>query len=207
MNGADGTMALIQGLALGAGICLTLGPQSLYVLRQGIRGEKALATAAICTAADFVLIAAAAAGASALVMSFPEAMRYGVWGGALFTLAFGALTLAAAFRPAAAVGHHLTTPRSAATALALSFLNPQVYFEMVAMVGGVSLQFEPGDRTLFALGVGLISPVWFFGLALGGRKLSGLFASARAQSLLDGATGVLMLALAGLIVASETGLF
>ena len=207
MSEAAATYALIQGIALGAAICLTLGPQSLYVLRQGIRGEQALATAAICTAADFVLIAAAAAGASALVMSFPDAMRYGVWGGALFTLAFGAMTLAAAFRPAMASNRGPAASRGVATALALSFLNPQVYFEMVAMVGGMSLQFEPGDRVLFALGVGLISPLWFFGLALGGRRLSCLFASVRAQRLLDGGTGVMMLGLAAFVIAAELGQF
>lgn len=203
---AAGTAALIQGIALGAAICLTLGPQSLYVLRQGIRGERALAVAAVCTAADFVLVAAAAAGASALVMSFPEAMRYGIWGGALFTLAFGLLTLAAAFHPVALPLGGPIPSRGIATALALSFLNPQVYFEMVALVGGVSLQFEPGNRIVFALGVGLISPVWFFGLALGGRRLSAFFASARAQRMLDGGSGVLMLGLAAFIVAGESGL-
>ena len=206
MTEAAGSYALIQGLLMGAGICLTLGPQSLYVLRQGIRGDGALITAAICTAADFILIAAAAAGASALVMSFPEAMRLGIWGGAIFTLAFGTLTLAAAFRPAASVEPSNVPSRCVGAALALSFLNPQVYFEMVAMVGGVSLQFDPADRTLFALGVGLISPLWFFGLAICGRRCAGLFASRRAQILLDTITGTLMLGLAAAIIAGETGL-
>lgn len=203
MTGTGGSFALLQGLILGAGLCLTLGPQSLFVLRQGIHGEAAYRTAAICTAADFILIAAAAAGANALVMSFPEAMRYGVWGGALFTLIFGVLSLTAALRPRQVEYRGRTASRVIATAFALSFLNPQVYFETVALVGGVSLQFAPTERTFFALGAGLISPLWFFGLAMGGNKLSVLFNGGRAQCCLDMLTGVAMVALAGLIIASE----
>lgn len=196
--------ALVQGLLMGVGVCLTLGPQSLYVLRQGVRGEGPLTTAAICTAADFILIAAAAAGANAVVASFPDAIRLGVWSGALFTLAFGLLTLISALRPAAPVSRAAAAPKAVTTALALSFLNPQVYFEMVAMVGSVSLQFLPQDRPLFALGVGLISPLWFFGLALCGRHCAGFLASRRARMLLDLSAGTVMLALAVLMFAGMT---
>ncbi|MCB1378415.1 MAG: LysE family transporter [Alphaproteobacteria bacterium] len=194
MIGVEGHGALIQGIMLGASICVTLGPQSIFVLRQGIHGECALRTAAICTAADLLLIAAAAAGANALVMSFPEAMRYGVWGGAIFT---------AAFRPRAAVSGGAATSRVVKTTLALCFLNPQVYLEMVAVVGGMSLQFAPQERSFFALGVGLISPLWFFGLAMGGRKLAAVFRCNRAQCAIDLVAGLAMVALAIAIIAGE----
>ena len=203
MTAAAEPVALIQGMMLGASICFTLGPQSLFVLRQGIHGEQAFRIAAICTAADLLLIAAAAAGANAIVMSFPEAIRFGAWGGAIFTLAFGCLALMTAFRPRPAEAQGTGSPRAIRAALALCFLNPQVYFEMVAIVGGVSLHFAPTERTIFALGVGLISPLWFFGLALGGRKLSVLFNCRGAQRALDAATGLAMLGLAMSIFASE----
>ena len=198
-------MALIQGIMLGASICFTLGPQSVFVLRQGIHGDHAFRIAAICTAADLILIAAAAAGANAIVMSFPAAVRFGAWGGAIFTLAFGCLTLLAAFRPRPADADGTLASGAIRTALALCFLNPQVYFEMVAIVGGVSLHFDPADRAVFALGVGLISPLWFFGLAFGGRKQSALFNCRGAQCALDALTGAAMLALAATVIAGEMG--
>ena len=205
MIGSGWLFALLQGVLVGTGICFTLGPQSVLVLRQGIRGESAFRIAAICTASDLLLIAAAAAGANAIVMTFPDAARYGIWGGAVFTLAFGCLALASAFRPRPAEVRKPACTHLITAALALSLLNPQVYFEMVAIVGGMALQFEPADRTAFALGVGLISPLWFFGLALGGRRLSQVFRCTRAQCALDAFAGLVMLALATGILAGEMG--
>jgi L-lysine exporter family protein LysE/ArgO len=203
---AAGSFALIQGIMLGGSTCLALGPQSVFVLRQGINGNAAFRAAGICIAADVILIAAVALGANAMVMSFPGAAQFGAWGAAIVTFAFGCLALAAAFRPHVAAAASLTTSRVLKTAFALSFLNPQVYFETVALVGGVSLQFAPGDRSLFALGAALISPIWFFGLALGGSKLSALFNCKTAQCGLDLVTGTVMLGLAAAIIAGQTGL-
>jgi L-lysine exporter family protein LysE/ArgO len=90
--------------------------------------------------------------------------------------------------------------------LALSLLNPQVYLEMVVLVGGLALQFPSGERVLFATGVALVSPLWFFGLVAGGRRLGPLFARPRALSALDTAGGLVMLALAATIAVGELGL-
>jgi L-lysine exporter family protein LysE/ArgO len=88
-------------------------------------------------------------------------------------------------------------------ALALSLLNPQVYLEMIVLVGGMALSFPPAERTLFAIGVAFVSPLWFFGLVIGGRRLSRLFARPQALVALDVTTGLAMLALAGAIVVGE----
>ena len=53
---------LLQGMALGVSLCFTLGPQSLFVLRQGMRGERALQVATICSLSDVAMIIAGAAG-------------------------------------------------------------------------------------------------------------------------------------------------
>ena len=135
MIGSGWLFALLQGILVGAGICFTLGPQSVFVLRQGIRGESAFRIAAICTASDLLLIAAAAAGANAIVMTFPDAARYGIWGGAVFTLAFGCLALASAFRPRPAEIHKPAGARLITAALALSLA--------VNASGTVSLEMVP----------------------------------------------------------------
>lgn len=208
-----GDVALIpfsQGIVLGMGICCTLGPQSAFVLRQGIHGNAALGVAAICTLADCLLIAAAAGGAGAIVLLLPQASRMALWGSAAFVAAFGGVSILAAFRPRSTGGSALSEARfkmSALTAaLALSLLNPQVYVEMVAMVGGVALQFPPMERVLFAVGVGLVSPVWFFGLAVGGRRLAKFLVRPRALFALDMVTGLVMLGLAASIIINDLGL-
>jgi L-lysine exporter family protein LysE/ArgO len=198
---------LLQGIVLGAGICCTLGPQSVFVLRQGIHGKAALGVAAICTLADCLLIGIAAAGAGAIILLLPQAASIGLFGSAAFIATFGAVAIVAAFRPRPANKSALSEdkPRTSAltAALALSLLNPQVYVEMVALVGAIALQFPPMERILFVIGVGLVSPVWFFGLAVGGRQLSRFLNRPRALLAIDLTTGLVMIGLAASIVIGE----
>ena len=74
---------------------------------------------------------------------------------------------------------------------------------MVVLVGGVALQFPPADRVLFGFGVGLVSPLWFFGLVVGGRHFAGVFARPMAMSAFDIGSGVMMLVLAAMIIDSK----
>ena len=206
MPDGAGISPLLQGIALGATICCSLGPQSIFVLRQGIHGKAAFAVAAICSLADILLIIVATAGAEAIILLLPQASRIGVWGGAIFLAAFGCLALAAALRPhstALAPATEMSQGRALAGALAISLLNPQVYVEMVMVVGGISLMFPPGERALFGAGVALVSPLWFFGLATCGRNMARLFAQPCALFSLDLATGFAMLALAASIIMAE----
>ena len=211
MNGGSDLVPLLQGIVLGATICASLGPQSAFVLRQGIHGDAAFGVAMVCTLADFLLIAAAAAGADAISRSLPHAASIGAWGGAIITSAFGCIVLAGALRrrpavmQATAVG--AVHVQAIVVALALSLLNPQVYLEMIVLVGGMALLFPPSERVLFAVGVAVVSPLWFFGLVIGGRRLSRLFARPQALAALDLATGLAMLTLAAAMVIGELGWF
>ena len=207
MNGGSDLVPLLQEIVLGATICASLGPQSAFVLRQGIHGDAAFGVAMVCTFADFLLIAAAAAGADAITRLLPHAASIGAWGGAIIASAFGCVVLAGALRrrPAPAVGPVHT--QAIVVALALSLLNPQVYLEMIVLVGGMALLFPPSERVLFAVGVAIVSPLWFFGLVIGGRRLSRLFARPHALAALDLATGLAMLMLAAAIVVGELGSF
>jgi L-lysine exporter family protein LysE/ArgO len=198
---------LLQGIALGVSICASPGPQTVLVLRQGIQGEAALGVAAICTFSDFLLIAAAAVGADALLRLVPNAASIGAWGGATLCLAYGAFALIAALRQrgGAAPAASTVRTRAFAAAFAFSLLNPQTYLEMLLLVGGIALAFPPAERALFALGVALVSPLWFFGLVFGGRRLADLFARPRALWALDVATGFVMLVLATAIINGQLG--
>ena len=208
MNGGEQLIPLLQGMALGAGICLTLGPQSAFVLRQGIRGEAAFTVAAICTFADLLLIAAATIGVHAIIGQFPGMSSISAWGGAAFAAAFGFVALSRAARSGRAPAQETPFARTnyggaIAAALALSLLNPQTYVEMLMLVGSSAMRFSPGDRVTFSVGVALISPLWFFGLVAGGRRLAFLFIKPRALGALDLIAGLAMLALATTIVIGE----
>src|SRR5215470_16979930 len=82
---------LLQGIALGASLCFTLGPQSLFVLRQGMRGERALQVATICSLSDAAMIVAGATGFGALLGAFPALKSFAGWGGAVLVVAYGGM--------------------------------------------------------------------------------------------------------------------
>lgn len=205
-------MALLQGFILGTSLCASLGPQSLFVLRQGMRGEAAFRVALICTLADFALIAAAIVGAETLVDVAPGLDRIVSWTAVIFILGYVCFTLfEASRRPVKAVEED-GGPRAIRTvatvtvaALALSLLNPQVYMEVMVTVGLVSQSFPSEERWLFGLGFAAVSPIWFFGLVLGGRKIAPLFARRKVWRAVDFATGFAMIVLALAIIGREFG--
>jgi L-lysine exporter family protein LysE/ArgO len=207
---AESWTIVMQGVALGVTLCCTLGPQSIFVLRQGIRGVAAFEAATICTGADLAMIVAGAAGFGALVAAFPIIAQGAGWGSAAFILAYGGKLLAdAVWRRSGAEAAPIGTARARscaiATALALSVLNPQVYLEMMGIVGSVAMRFADADRAVFALGVMLVSPVWFYGLAIGGQRLTTLLGSRRVSRAVDLATALPMLGLGAALALSELG--
>jgi len=202
---------LLQGIALGVSLCFTLGPQSLFVLRQGMCGERALQVATVCSLSDAAMILAGATGFGALLAAFPDFKSLAGWGGAAFVVLYGGLQLTGALlrrqeRRAPQPRAMRAASCAIVPALALSLLNPQVYLEMVGVVGSVAIRFAEAERAAFALGVMLVSPLWFFGLAFAGRRLAALMRCRRAALALDLMTASLMLGLGAAMALAESGL-
>jgi len=96
--------------------------------------------------------------------------------------------------PPASAAPRTTLAAAVLTCLALTWLNPHVYLDTVFLLG--SIANTHGDaRWWFALGAGVASILWFFGLAYGARLLGGVLGSPRAWRILDGVIAVVMIAL------------
>ena len=102
----------------------------------------------------------------------------------------GASAIATATRPTVRTG----LLAAVLTCLALTWLNPHVYLDTVFLLGSVANTHGDG-RWAFAVGAGIASIAWFFGLAYGARLLGGVLASPRAWRVLDGVIAVVMIAL------------
>lgn len=215
------------GVGLGASLIIAIGAQNAFVLRQGIRRDHVFAVVVTCVLCDWALIAAGAAGFGALIGAFPFVTRVAAWAGAAFLVAYGALALRSAFKPAvlhaekpAATAHAgaagaagpAVTATSAATVptvraaviatLAVSLLNPHVYLDTVVLLGGLAAQYAAPMRLWFALGAMLASALWFAGLGFGARFLAPVFERPTAWRALDVAVGAVMWWIAaGLVLA------
>ena len=109
----------------------------------------------------------------------------------------GSVTSVAPAATLTATGTRLTA--AVLTCLALTWLNPHVYFDTVFLLGSVANTHGDG-RWAFAVGAGIASIVWFFGLAYGARLLGGVLGSPRAWRVLDAVIAVVMIVLGVLLV-------
>ena len=214
---------LLAGFGLGLSLIVAIGAQNLFVLRQGIRREHAIAVAAVCAVSDAVLIVLGVSGLGLVIQAVPWLVDVVRWAGFAFLLVYGLLAARRALRPsgqalrvetpvaganaagatnapATAVGATATTTATRLapvllTCLALTWLNPHVYLDTVFLLGSVASSH--GElRWWFAAGAAVASIVWFFGLAVGARYLGRWLATPRAWRILDGVIAVVMIAIA-----------
>lgn len=205
--------SVLAGFGLGLSLIVAIGAQNLFVLRQGIRREHALAVAAVCAVSDAALIAVGVSGLGAVLQAAPWLVDAARWGGAIFLGGYALLAARRALRPSGAAlriegdpaapggapgGGVATRTRLAPvilTCLALTWLNPHVYLDTVFLLGSVA-STHGALRWWFAAGAATASVVWFFSLALGARHLGRWLSSPRAWRVLDGIIAVVMLAIA-----------
>lgn len=186
--------AFIAAFGLGLSLIMAIGAQNAFVLRQGLRREHVLAVVLACAVSDAILIAAGVAGFAEISDRLPwlePVMRYG---GAAFLFAYGAMALRNAWRGGQALtredGASPGLGRTLAICLALTWGNPHVYLDTLALMGAVSSGYA--DKLGFAMGGMTASGVFFFSLGYGARFLAPVFARPVAWRWLDLIIGLVM---------------
>ena len=189
----------IQGWLVSTSLILAIGAQNAFVLRQGLRREHIGWVVLACAVSDAVLIAAGVAGFGAASRAVPwlgDAMR---WGGVVFLLVYGALRFRAALQGGEALqpggGAPVSLGKVLTTCLVLTWANPHVYLDTVALIGSISAQFAP-HQLGFGLGAALGSFTFFAALGYGARLLAPVFANPKAWVGLEIGVGLTMWAIA-----------
>lgn len=195
--------AFLPGFLLGFSLILAIGAQNAFVLRQGIRRAHVFAVVLTCALSDAALIAAGVAGMGQLAGAAPWFAPMMRFGGAAFLIWYGYSNLRAAWQGGSGLtagpGADHGLPRTLATVLALTWLNPHVYLDTVVLIGSVAAQYD--DRLGFGLGATAASFAFFFTLGYGARLLAPLLARPGAWRGLDAAIGLTMWAIAGKLIA------
>ncbi|QDC10542.1 amino acid transporter [Oceanicola sp. D3] len=205
--------AAIAGFSLGLSLIVAIGAQNAFVLRQGLRRAFVLEVALLCALSDATLIAIGVAGFATLADVMPALLPWFRWGGVVFLLAYGARSFLAAWRGGEALeatgaasgngaGSAVSRWKTLATCAALTFFNPHVYLDTVALTGSISTRYAPHELA-FGVGAVIASFTFFFSLAYGARLLAPLFARPAAWRVLDVLIGAVMWAIAaGLILGA-----
>lgn len=195
--------ALVAGFLVSISLIAAIGAQNAFVLRQGLRREYVGLVVAICALSDAVLIAAGVAGFGAASAALPWLGTVMRLGGAAFLIVYGALRLRSALRGGqvldAAAGGAVSRGRVVLTCLALTWANPHVYLDTLALLGAVSAQYAP-QGLAFGIGAVLASAGFFTALGYGARLLRPLFQRPIAWVWLDLLiAGVMWMLAAGLL--------
>ena len=208
--------AFLEGFVVSIVLIVAIGPQNAYVLRQGIRGRHAVPVATVCFMADASLITLGVLGVGAYIAQSPLQSTILAWGGVSFLLWFALRSIRSAMHPeglgAAKMDEAAGDAKGAGVrtamlhAAAFSFLNPWVYMDTMALIGGVSVQYDTSiERNGFWIGAVLASCVWFYGLAFGGKAMAPWFEKPITWRVLDSFIALVMILVAVKLVSSQLG--
>lgn len=202
----------VEGFLLQASLILALGAQNLFVLESGLKRQRQLLVATVCSICDLILIIAGVAGAATIFVQIPMLkIAFGFFGAA-FLLYYGARKILEAFAPIEDLHAPSPTVRSAKEivmlSLGFSLLNPHVYLDTVILIGGYSAKFQELEpRLQFGLGAGTFSVIWFFGLAMFAAVLAPWIHHPRTMKRVSFVAGSVLILLAGKLGAQAYSWF
>ncbi|OWV77428.1 amino acid transporter [Rhizobium sp. R339] len=176
------------GLMMGLSLIVAIGAQNAFILRQGLRNEHVFAVCLTCALSDAALILLGVTSLQQIASLLPwldPVMRYG---GAAFLAWYGAKSLYSAMRSSAtltaAEAKTASFRQTLATCLALTWLNPHVYLDTVALLGTISTRY-PGQQASFAAGAMTGSFLFFFALGYGATWLRPIFSKPASWRMLE----------------------
>lgn len=191
-------LAFIPGFLTGLSLIIAIGAQNAFVLRQGLTRKHIGLVVLICAISDVALIALGIAGLGAVINSLPWLLEIIRWFGVAYLTYFAFTAARSAFKSQTLDASGVPSgsrAKVAATALALTFLNPHVYLDTVILLGSVANQFAD-DRWLFGFGAMASSVVWFTALGFGAKAASRFMAKPIFWRVLDSIIAVVMISIA-----------
>lgn len=188
-----------NGLLLGFSLIMALGPQNVFLIRQGALKRHAALSAIVCFLCDVILISGSIAGLNHILEKHPVFQQWIIWFGAAFLFFYGGRALYSAFKNQSAPSSNddLSPDRWQILLLALGFslLNPHAIIDSLVIIGGGSAQF-PEHQYAFLCGVLTASLLWFSSLTITTRYFSDLLTREVVWRRIELGSGLLMVYLA-----------
>ncbi|KGP64034.1 amino acid transporter LysE [Legionella norrlandica] len=184
-----------NGLLLGLSLIMALGPQNVFLLKQGARKNHAALSAAICFFCDVTLVCGSVAGLHHLLLAHPFLQTWMIWLGSIFLLYYAIKNLRSAFFKNKQGA--LETPQSHTRiqiiifALGFSLLNPHAIIDTLVIVGSGSSQY-PDHKLAFLTGVISASLLWFSSLTVTTRYFSDILTKAAVWRAIEFLSSILM---------------
>ncbi|KTC91578.1 LysE family transporter [Fluoribacter dumoffii] len=185
----------LNGLLLGLSLIIALGPQNVFLIKQGAQNNHAILSATICFICDLILICSSIAGLHKLLLIRPVLQIWMMVLGTVFLLFYAAKALTNAFSKPENNAESVLQPRTRSQivllALGFSILNPHAIIDSLVIIGGGSSGY-PNQEHIFLLGVLTSSFIWFSSLTFTARYFSDVLTKANVWKGIELVSGVLM---------------
>jgi len=199
-------LVYLNGLMLGLSLITALGPQNVFLIRQGALKNHAIMSAIICFCCDVILVIGSVAGLNQLLNLHPVLHVWIIWFGVAFLAYYGtnALRKGLARTNSETIEQKQTCSRLQIILLALGFslLNPHAIIDSLVIIGSGSRQY-PDHPYFFLMGVVTSSFLWFTSLTFTTHRFADLLARQAIWQRIELGSGILMLALSLKLAGSQ----
>jgi len=196
-------LAFISGFLISISLILALGPQNVFVLRQGLLSSHVFASCLVCSISDALLIAAGVLGVGLFITQIEGLAVWMSIGAAIFLIFYGCLRIKSSLNPK---GLEVDDSESKdlwptmLAGLAFTYLNPHVYVDTLLLIGGASSSYTGDDKWMFGIGAATASFVFFFSLGYGAKSLSPLLNNPESWKIIDLFIAGIMFTVAGILL-------
>ena len=196
-------LAFVSGFLISISLILALGPQNVFVLRQGLLRSHVFAACLICSISDALLIAAGVLGVGLFISEIEELAIWMSVGAAFFLIFYGCLRIRSAFDPKGmevGEGESQDLWPTILAGLAFTYLNPHVYVDTLLLIGGASSSYVGDEKLMFGIGAASASFVFFFSLGYGAQRLSPILNNPESWKIIDLFIAGIMFTVAGILM-------
>lgn len=184
-----------NGLLLGLSLIMALGPQNVFLIKQGARRNHPTLSVIVCFICDAALAFASVAGLHQLLQTHPTLQTWMLWLGSAFLLYYAFKTLRSAFasKDAGMDKSHQPLNRRQIVLFAMGFslLNPHAIIDTLVIIGSGSSQF-PDHKLAFLTGVITSSFIWFSSLTMTTRYFANILSRTTVWQFIELFSGTLM---------------
>ena len=196
-------LAFISGFLISISLILALGPQNVFVMRQGLLRSHVFAACLVCSISDALLIGAGVLGVGLFLSEMEELAIWMSIGASIFLILYGCLRVKSALNPK---GLEVSDDESQdlwptiLAGLAFTYLNPHVYVDTLLLIGGASSNYAGDEKLMFGIGAATASFVFFFSLGYGAKRLSPILNNPESWKIIDLFIAGVMFTVAGILL-------
>jgi L-lysine exporter family protein LysE/ArgO len=194
----------LEGFAISISLIFALGPQNVFVLRQGLMKEHVFISCLVCAVSDALLIGAGVLGVGAFISEIEEIKIWISIMASLFLFTYGIMRVKSALDPIGMEineGDSKSLKATIIAGLAFTYLNPHVYVDTLLLIGGASSRYSGDEQMIFGIGAASASFVFFFSLGYGAKLMSPILNNPKSWKIIDLIIAAIMFIVGGFIIS------